>query len=199
MVSVVRGVSGIVIVFLFQLMAGFHFFSQGIPRMICLRLRLRTMSLSFSVLSLNRTLVWAFHQMVPLALVVPLMLLAIMGLGSFSRGNSRRQRRPTSIKFLVAPQSTRAVVLMICVPLDSLMGICKVLSLGRAVITWFTIWEEYVNSSSRAKNPQVLQMLYSLGGLHSIVSGFGGLWLRPSPASSGFGRMLRWQRLGEWN
>ena len=128
--------------------------------------------------------------MVPLALAVPLMLLAIMGLGSFSRGNLRRQRRPTSIKFLVAPQSTRAVVSMICVPLDSLMGICKVLSLGRAVITWFTIWEEYVDSSSRAKNPQVLWMLHSLGGLHSIVSGFGGLWLRPSPVSSGFGCML---------
>ena len=54
----------------------------------------------------------------------------------------------TSMKFLVASQSTRAVVLMICVPLDSLMGICMVLSLGRAVITWFTIWEEYVDGSS---------------------------------------------------
>ena len=64
------------------------------------------MSLSFSVLSLNRILVWAFHQMVPLALVVPSTLLAIMGLGSFSRGNLRRQRRPTSMKFPVAPQLT---------------------------------------------------------------------------------------------
>ena len=143
-----RGVSGLVIVFLFQSMAGFHFFSQGIPRMICLRPRLRTMSLSFSVLSLNRISVWAFHQMVPLALAVPSTLLAMMGLGSFSRGNLRRQRRPTSIKFHVAPQSMRAVVLMICVPLDSLMGIRMVLSLGRAVIIWFTIWKEYVDSSS---------------------------------------------------
>ena len=148
MVSVVRGVSGIVIVFLFQSMAGFHFFSQGIPRMICLRPRLRTMSLSFSVLSSNRTSVWAFHRMVPLALAVPLMLLAMMGLGSFSRDNSRRQRRPTSIKFLVAPQLTRVVFSMICVPLDSLMGMHKVLSLGRAIITWFTIWEEYIDGSS---------------------------------------------------
>ena len=144
------------------------------------------MSLSFSILSLNRTSVWAFHQMVPLALAVPLMLLAMMGLGSFSRGNSRRQRRPTSIKFLVAPQLTRAVVLTICVPLDSLMGMHKVLSLGRAVITWFTIWEEYINGSSQAKNPQVLRMLHSLGGLYNIVSGFGGLQLHPFPESSGF-------------
>ena len=180
-------------------MAGFHFFSQGIPRMICLCPRLRTISLSFSILSLNRTSVWAFHQMVPLALAVPSTLLAMMGLDSFSRGNSRRQRRLTSIKFPVAPQLTRVVVSTICVPLDSLMGMRKVLSLGRAVITWFTIWEEYVDSSSQAKNPQVLQMLCFLEGLHSIVSGFGGLRLRPSPASSRFGCMLLWQRLGEWN
>ena len=174
-VSVARGFLGSVIVFLFQSMVGFHFFSQGIPRMICLCPRLRTMSLSFSVLSLNRILVWAFHQMVPLALVVPLTLLAMMGLGSFSRGNSRRQRRLTSMKFPVAPQLTRVVVSMICIPLDSLMGIRMVLSFGRAVITWFTIWEEYVNSSSQAKNPQVLRMLRSPGGLHSTVSKFGGL------------------------
>ena len=131
--------------FLFQLMAGFHFFSQGIPRIISLRSRLRTMSLSFYVLSLNRISMWAFHRMVPLALAVPSTLLVMMGLGSFSRGNSRRQRRPTSMKFLVAPQLTRVVVLTICVPLDSLMGICMVLSFGRAVITWFTVWEECVN------------------------------------------------------
>ena len=197
MVSVVRGFLGNVIVFLFQLMAGFHFFSQGIPRMICQRLRLRTMSLSFSVLCLNRISVWAFHRMVPLALAVPSTLLVMMDLGSFSRSNLRRQRRPTSIKFPVAPQLTRVVVLMICIPLDSLMGICMVLSLGRAVITWFTIWEEYINGSSQAKNPQVLQMLRSPGDLHSTVSGFGELQLCPSLASSRFERMLRWQRLGE--
>ena len=81
------------------------------------------MSFSFSVLSLNRISVWAFHWMVPLALAVLSTLLAMMGLGSFSRGNLRRHRRPTSMKFPVAPQLTRVVVLMICVPLDSLMGI----------------------------------------------------------------------------
>ena len=97
------------------------------------------MSFSFSILSLNRISVWVFYWMVPLALAVPSTLLAMMGLGSFSRGNSRRHRSPMSMKFLVAPQSTRAVVSTICVPLDSLMGIRMVLSLGRAVITWFMI------------------------------------------------------------
>ena len=193
-VSVVRGHSGSTTMFFLQSMVGFHFFSQGIPRMICFRPRLRTISLNFSILSLNRMLVWAFHQMVPLALVVPSMFLAMMGLGSFSRGNLRRQRRPTSMKFPVAPQSTRAVVLMICVPLDSLMGIHMVLSFGRAVIRWFTVREEYIDGSFQVKNPQ---MLCFQGGLHSIVSGFGGLQLCPFPASSGFERMLQWQRLGE--
>ena len=102
----------------------------------------------------------------------------------------------TSMKFPVAPQSIRAVVSTICVPLDSLMGIRMVLSFGRAVITWFTIWEEYVDSSSWAKNPQVLRMLCSLGGLHSTVSRFGGLQLHPFPVSSRFEHMLQWQRLG---
>ena len=189
-VSVVRGSSSSTTVFLLQLMVEFHFFSQGIPRMICFHPRL-------SVLSLNRILVWTFHQMVSLTLAVPSMLLAMMGLGSFSKGNSRRQRRPTSMKFPVAPQSMRAVVSTICVPLDSLMGIHMVLSFGRAVITWFTVREEYINGSSQVKNPQVLQMLHSWGGLHSTVSGFGGLQLHPFPESSGFEYMLRWQRLGE--
>ena len=195
-VSVARGFSSSITVFLFQSMVGFHFFSQGIPRMICFHPRLRTMSLSFSVLSLNRISVWAFHWMVPLALAVPSTLLVMMGLESFSRGNSRRQRRLISMKFLVAPQSMRVVVLTICVPLDSLMRIHMVLSFGRAVVTWFTIWEEYVNGSSQAKNPQVLQMLCSQGGLCSTVSGFGGLQLHPFSVSSRFECMLRWQRLG---
>ena len=156
MVSVVRESSGSTTVCLLQSMVGFHFFSQGIPSMICFYPRLRTISLSFSILSLNRMSVWAFHQMVPLPLVVPSTLLVVMDLESFSKGNLRRQRRPTSMKFPVAPQSMRAVVSMICVPLDSLMGIRMVLSFGRAVITWFTVREEYIDSSSQVKNPQVL-------------------------------------------
>ena len=195
-VSVVRGSSGSATVFFLQSMVGFHFFSQGIPRMICFHPRLRTMSLSFSVFCLNRMLVWAFHWMVSLALVIPSILLAMMGWGSFSRGNLRRQRRPTSMKFLNAPRSMRAVVLMVCVPLDSLMGICMVLSFGRAVITWFTTREEYVNSSFQAKNPQVLWRLCSQGGLHNIISGFGGLQLCPYPELSGFEHALQWWRLG---
>ena len=39
-------------------------------------------------------------------------------------------------------------------------------------------------------------MLRSPGDLHSIVSGFGGLQLHPSPVSSRFEHMLQWQRLG---
>ena len=97
--------------------------------------------------------VWAFHQMVPLALAVPSMLLAMMDWGSFSKGNLRMQRRPTSMEFPDAPQLMRAVVLMICVPLDSLMEIHMVLSFGRTVITWFTVREESVDGSSQAKNP----------------------------------------------
>ena len=41
-----------------------------------------------------------------------------------------------------------------------------------------------------------MQMLHSPGGLCSIVSGFGGLWLCPSPVSSRFEHILRWQRPG---
>ena len=53
------------------------------------------MSLSFSVLSLNRISVWAFHRMVPLALVVPSTLLAMMrhevrGFGSIGGANVLR-------------------------------------------------------------------------------------------------------------
>ena len=55
----------------------------------------------------------------------------------------------------------RAVVLTVCVPLDSLMGIHMVLLFERAVITWFTVREEYINSSSQVKNPQVPWRLHS--------------------------------------
>ena len=99
--SVIWGSSSSTIMFFLQSMVGFHFFSQGISRMICFHPRLRTISLSFSIFSLNKMLVWAFHWMVPLELAVLLMLLAMMGWRYFSRGNSRRQRRPISMKFPV--------------------------------------------------------------------------------------------------
>ena len=75
----------------------------------------------------------------PVAPEVLSTLLAMIDWGSFSKGNSRRQRSPMSMKFPVAPQLMRAVVLMVCVPLDSWIGMCMVLSFGRAVITWFTV------------------------------------------------------------
>ena len=52
----------------------------------------------------------AFHPMIPLTLVVPSTLYARMGLGRHCRGKFALDRRPTSMKFLVAPQSMRAVV-----------------------------------------------------------------------------------------
>ena len=66
--------------------------------------------------------VWAFHLMVPLMLAVPSTLYTQMGLGRHCRGKFALDKRPTSMKFPVAPQSMRAVVLMIWVPVASLMG-----------------------------------------------------------------------------
>ena len=80
----------------------------------------------------------------------------------------------------------RAVVLTVCVPLDSLMGIHMVLLFERAVITWFTVREEYINSSSQVKNPQVPWRLHSQGGIYNTISGFGGLQPCAYPESSGF-------------
>ena len=65
---------------------------------------------------------WAFHPMVPLTLVVPSMLYAWMGLGRCCKGKFALDRRPMSMKFPAAPQSMRAVVLMVCVPVANLMG-----------------------------------------------------------------------------
>ena len=62
---------------------------------------------------------------------------------------------PGSMKFLVVPQLMIAVVLMIWLFTDTFMGICKVLSLGKAVSTWL-IWEDDIETSSLLKNPIVL-------------------------------------------
>ena len=198
-VSVARVCLGNATMFFLQSMVGFHFFNQGMPRMTCRFPRLRTISLSFSILSFNRMLAWAFHRMVPLVSAVPSTLLVMIGWGSFSKGNLRRQRKPTSMKFPVALPLMRAVVLTVSVPLDSWIGIHMVLSLGRAVIIWFTVWEEYVNSSSWAKNPQAPLRLHSQGHLHSKVSGSTVLLLCPYPESSGFEHKPQWWRLEqEW-
>ena len=64
----------------------------------------------------------AFHPMVPLELAVPSMLYAQIGLGSHCNGKLALDRRPMSMKFPVVPQSMRAVVSMICVPVANLIG-----------------------------------------------------------------------------
>ena len=65
---------------------------------------------------------WTFHLMVPLTLAVPSTLYARIGLGSRCSGKLALDRRPMSMKFPVAPQSTRVVVSTICVPVASLIG-----------------------------------------------------------------------------
>ena len=56
---------------------------------------------------------WAFHPMVLLALAVPSTLYAQMGLGRHCKGKFALDKRPTSMKFPVVPQSMRVVVLTI--------------------------------------------------------------------------------------
>ena len=60
------------------------------------------------------------------------------------------------MKFPVAPQSMRAVVSMICVPVANLIGRQIVRSLGKATNTWDRSWEEDVEVTSRIKNPHCL-------------------------------------------
>ena len=60
--------------------------------------------------------------MAPLALAVPSTLYARISLGNRCNGKLALDKRPTSMKFPVAPQLMRAVVLTICVPVASLIG-----------------------------------------------------------------------------
>ena len=64
----------------------------------------------------------AFHPIVPLAFAVPSTLYAQIGLGNRCNGKLALDKRPMSMKFPVAPQLMRAVVLTICVPVTSLIG-----------------------------------------------------------------------------
>ena len=105
-----------------QSILGFHLRSQGIPRITCCQPRLRTIRSVFSLDWEKRMSVWAFHLMVPLTFVVPSTLYAQMGLGRRCRGKFALDKRPMSMKFLVAPQSMRVVVSMICVPVANLIG-----------------------------------------------------------------------------
>ena len=109
-------------VFDIQSILGFHLCNQGIPKITCCRPRLRTIRLVVSLEQEKRISVWAFHLMVPLMLAVLSTLYARIGLGRHFRGKFALDRRPMSMKFLVAPQSMRAVVLTICVLVANLMG-----------------------------------------------------------------------------
>ena len=63
------------------------------------------------------------------------MLKVPMGWGSLFKGKLARDKSPRSIKFLVAPESMRAEVLMVWVPTSSLMGKRRVRSLEGATST----------------------------------------------------------------
>ena len=67
---------GMETVFNIQSILGFHLCSQGISRMTCCHPRLRAIRLVASLKFGKRMLVWAFHLIVPLALVVLLTLYA---------------------------------------------------------------------------------------------------------------------------
>ena len=64
------------------------------------------------------------------------------GFGSHFKGKPALFRRLMLMKFPMAPQSIRAVVLMISVPVASLMERQIVHSLGKATSTWKRSWEE---------------------------------------------------------
>ena len=126
----------------------------------------------------KRISVRAFHLIVPLALGVPSTLYARIGLGSRCSGKLALDKRPMSMKFPVAPQSMRAVVSTICVPVSSLTGRRMVRSFGRATSTWDKSWEDDVETNSQIKNPHYQRrwwrQLHFLCHLHNKFSGFGG-------------------------
>ena len=136
-----------------QSILGFHLCSQAIPKITCCQPRLRTIRPVVSLDWEKRMFVWAFHLMVPLMFAVPSTLYAQMGLGRCCRGKLALDKRPMSMKFLVAPQSMRAVVSMICVPVANLIGRQIVRSFGKATNTWDKLWEEDVKATSQIKNP----------------------------------------------
>ena len=82
------------------------------------------------------------------------------------------------MKFPVALQSMRAVVLTICVPIANLIGRQIVCSFGKATNTWDKSWEEDVEVTSQIKNPHCQGMWWQwphpLLHPHSRFSRFGG-------------------------
>ena len=125
-----------------QSILGFHLCSQGIPRITCCWPRLRTIRSVFSLDWEKRMSVWAFHLMVPLMFTVLSTLYAQMGLGRHCRGKFALDKRPMSMKFLVALQSMRAVVSTICVLVANLIGRQIVHSFGKATNIWDKSWED---------------------------------------------------------
>ena len=61
---------GMVRVLASQLISGFHFHNQGIPRITCLHPKLSTISRIFSFQEVKRMSTWVSHMMFPLELVV---------------------------------------------------------------------------------------------------------------------------------
>ena len=116
-------------------MWGFLDHSQGIPRMICLCPMLTAISSRSLELCGSTMRVHAFHRIVPRWLGVPSTLKAQMGWGSFFRGKFVRDKSPRSMKFPVAPESTRVEVLTVWVPTSSLIGKQRVRSLEGAAST----------------------------------------------------------------
>ena len=82
-------------------MRGFFDLNQGIPRMICLRPRLMTISSKSSELCGSTMRVQAFQRMVPRRLGVPSTLKAPIGWGSLFKGKLARDKSPRLMKFPV--------------------------------------------------------------------------------------------------
>ena len=64
-----------------------------------------------------------------------------------------RDRRPRSIKFPVALELIKAVVLTVYFPMSNLTGKQRVLSLSEATSTWDKNWEGNIEVTSHFKNP----------------------------------------------
>ena len=83
-----------------------------------------------------------------LDMAVPSTLYALIGLGRCCRGKFAWDKRSMSMKFPVAPQSIRAVVLTICIPVASLMGRQMAHLFDKATSTWDKSWEGDVVATS---------------------------------------------------
>ena len=76
-----------------------------------------------------------------------------MGSGKRTRVKLLRERRQTSMKFPVAPESMSVVVLTVLLFPCSEMGKLIDLLLGSATSTRFIEWEEDIKATSLVKNP----------------------------------------------